>query len=280
MYKKQRTPFGVLLLLNLQRYIIKLKKHERGYRGMNKLSGKCAIVTGASNGIGRSIAVKLAEEGAFVIINYNSDIKAAEETLNVIKKNHGYAHIYKADVSDYTQVKKLVKFAIDTFGKVDILVNNAGISKVGLFMDFNEKQWDDLINVNIKGAFNCSHAVIPNMIENKKGIIINMSSMWGNSGASCEVVYSATKGAVNSFTKALAKELGPSNIRVNAISPGVINTKMNKWLTEEEKSDLLDSVPLMRFGETSDVANLAAFLASDESSYITGQIITIDGGFI
>lgn len=280
MYKKQRTPFGVLLLLNLQRYIIKLKKHERGYRGMNKLSGKCAIVTGASNGIGRSIAVKLAEEGVFVIINYNSDIKAAEETLNVIKKNHGYAHIYKADVSDYTQVKKLVKFAIDTFGKVDILVNNAGISKVGLFMDFNEKQWDDLINVNIKGAFNCSHAVIPNMIENKKGIIINMSSMWGNSGASCEVVYSATKGAVNSFTKALAKELGPSNIRVNAISPGVINTKMNKWLTEEEKSDLLDSVPLMRFGETSDVANLAAFLASDESSYITGQIITIDGGFI
>ncbi|MDF2882535.1 MAG: 3-oxoacyl-[acyl-carrier-protein] reductase [Clostridiaceae bacterium] len=247
---------------------------------MNNLSGKCAIITGASNGIGRSIALKFAEEGAYVIINYNTDIKAAEETLNVIRRNKGYAQIYKADISDYTQVKNLVKFAIDTYGKVDILVNNAGISKVGLFMDFHEDQWDSLINVNIKGVFNCSHAVIPNMIQNKKGVIINMSSMWGNSGASCEVVYSATKGAVNSFTKALAKEMGPSNIRVNAISPGVINTRMNQWLTEEEKNDLLDSIPLTKFGETSDVANLAAFLAEDNSSYITGQIITIDGGFI
>lgn len=247
---------------------------------MNNLSGKCAIVTGASNGIGRSIALKLAEEGAYVVINYNSDVKAAEETLNIVRKNQGYAEIYKADVSDYNQVQSMIKFAIDTYGKVDILVNNAGISKVGLFMDFNEEQWDSMINVNIKGVFNCSHAVIPNMIQNKKGVIINMSSMWGNSGASCEAVYSATKGAVNSFTKALAKELGPSNIRVNAISPGVINTRMNKWLTEEEKNDLLDSIPLMKFGETYDVANLAAFLAQDNSGYITGQIITIDGGFI
>lgn len=247
---------------------------------MNNLSGKCAIVTGASNGIGRSIALKLAEEGAYVVINYNSDVKAAEETLNIIRKNQGYAEIYKADVSNYNQVQDMIKFAIDTYGKVDILVNNAGVSKVGLFMDFNEEQWDSMINVNIKGVFNCSHAVIPNMIQNKKGVIINMSSMWGNSGASCEAVYSATKGAVNSFTKALAKELGPSNIRVNAISPGVINTRMNKWLTEEEKNDLLDSIPLMKFGEAHDVANLAAFLAQDNSGYITGQIITIDGGFI
>ena len=247
---------------------------------MSNLSGKCAIVTGASRGIGRSIALKLAEEGAYIVINYNSDVQSAEETLNIIKKNHGYGEIYKADVSNYNQVQGMIKFAIDTYGKVDILVNNAGISKVGLFLDFNEKQWDSLINVNIKGVFNCCHAVIPNMIQNKKGVIINMSSMWGNSGASCEAVYSATKGAVNSFTKALAKELGPSNIRVNAISPGVINTRMNKWLTEEEKSDLLDSIPLMKFGEACDVANLAAFLAQDDSGYITGQIITIDGGFI
>lgn len=247
---------------------------------MSNLSGKCAIVTGSSNGIGRSIALKLAEEGAYIIVNYNSDKKAAEETLEIIRKNHGYAEIYRADVSNYTQVKKLVEFAIDTYGKVDILVNNAGISKVGLFMDFNEEQWDSLINVNIKGVLNCCHAVIPNMIQNKSGVIINMSSMWGNSGASCEAVYSATKGAVSSFTKALAKELGPSNIRVNAISPGVINTRMNQWLTEEEKNELLDSIPLKKFGETQDVANLAAFLAKDNSSYITGQIITIDGGFI
>lgn len=247
---------------------------------MSNLSGKCAIVTGASNGIGRSIALKLAEEGAYVVINYNSDVKAAEETLNIIRKNQGYAEIYKADVSNYNQVQGMIKFAIDTYGKVDILVNNAGVSKVGLFIDFNEEQWNSLINVNIKGVFNCCHAVIPNMIQNKKGVIINMSSMWGNSGASCEAVYSATKGAVNSFTKALAKELGPSNIRVNAISPGVINTRMNKWLTEEEKNDLLDSIPLMKFGEAYDVANLAAFLAQDNSGYITGQIITIDGGFI
>ena len=154
------------------------------------------------------------------------------------------------------------------------------MSKVGLFMDQEPSLWNNILDVNLKGTINCSHNAIKEMIKQKKGSIINISSMWGEVGASCEVIYSASKGAVNAFTKALAKELAPSNIRVNAIAPGVIDTEMNKWLTKDERATLIDEIPMMKFGEISDVGMLVTFLASENSKYITGQVITIDGGFL
>lgn len=244
------------------------------------LSGKVALVTGASRGIGRSIAIELAKRGASVIINYNKNDEQATETLNMIKEINGYGMLMKTDVSKYTDVKSMIGEIVRTFGKIDILVNNAGISKTGLFIDMEEEDWENIINTNLKSMFNCAHNAVKHMLEQKAGVIINISSIWGNVGASCEVIYSASKGGINSFTKALAKELAPSNIRVNAIAPGVIDTEMNKWLSKEEMESLINEIPMMRLGRGEDVANLAVFLCSDEAKYITGQIMTIDGGFI
>lgn len=165
-------------------------------------------------------------------------------------------------------------------GKIDILVNNAGISHIGLFMDITIEEIEKVINTNLLGAIYLTNQVIKDMISRKSGNIINISSMWGDVGASCEVLYSAAKGGLNSFTKALAKEVAPSNIRVNAISPGVINTKMNSFLGEEDKKSLEEEIPLGRFGESSEIGEIAVFLSSEASSYITGQIIRADGGFI
>jgi len=247
---------------------------------MNILKGKIAVVTGSSKGLGRAIAKKLATEGALVVVNYKSDDASAMNVVDEIKDAGGYAIKYKADVSKYDEANILIEDTVKTFGKIDILVNNAGISKVGLFMDMEECDWDSLINTNLKGMFNTCHTAVKYMIGEKSGSIINISSIWGNVGASCEVIYSASKGGVNSFTKALAKELAPSNIRINAISPGVIKTTMNNWLTEEEIIALKEDIPMGEFGEQEDVANLACFLCSDESKYITGQIITLDGGLV
>lgn len=244
---------------------------------MVDLSGKVAIVTGGSRGIGRSIALELTKAGANVIINYNKNKEAAMETLNSIDKLGGYGDIYRADISNYNDAKELIDFTINKFGKIDILVNNAGISKIGLFIDMSESDWDNMINTNLKGAFNCSHNVVKHMLEKGCGTIINVSSMWGNVGASCEVIYSASKGGINSFTKALAKELGPNNIRVNAVAPGVINTDMNRCLCKEDLENLKNEIPLMRLGEGEEVGKLVAFLSSQDASYINGQIITIDG---
>ena len=202
---------------------------------MGLLSGKVALVTGGSRGIGRGIALELAKAGCSVIINYRKDKSGAEETLDILNKIGGYA---------------------------------------------KEEDWDEIINTNLKGVFNCCHSVVPHMLSKGVGSIINISSMWGNVGASCEVIYSASKGGINSFTKALAKELGPSNIRVNAISPGVINTDMNSWLSEEDVNELQQEIPLCKFGECEDIGNTVVFLASDNSKYITGQIITVDGGMV
>jgi 3-oxoacyl-[acyl-carrier protein] reductase len=245
-----------------------------------ELKGKVAIVTGASRGIGKGIAIELAKAGACVVINYKSNDEAAEKTLKEIRELGVYGLKIKGDISDYEFSKQMIKTTVEKLGKVDILINNAGISKVGLFMDATQEEWDNILNVNLKGAINCSHSVVKEMIKQKSGSIINISSIWGNVGASCEVIYSASKGAINSFTKALAKELAPSNIRVNAIAPGVIDTEMNGWLSYDDREALVQEIPMMKFGEVQDIGKLVAFLASENSKYITGQVITIDGGML
>lgn len=245
---------------------------------MSNLVGKVAVVTGASRGIGRSIAVDLAKEGASVVINYKEDCEGACKTLDIVKSAGRYGIVCKADIAKYIDSQKLIKEAVNHFGKIDILVNNAGISTVGLFMDMKEEDWDKIIDVNLKGTVNCSHNAIKYMISQKSGCIVNMSSMWGNMGASCEVMYSATKGAINLFTKSLAKELAPSNIRVNAVAPGVIDTDMNKWLDKDEKLELEQEIPVGKFGTTDDISSVVSFLCKSDSKYITGQVIGVDGG--
>lgn len=245
-----------------------------------ELSGKVALVTGASRGIGRSTAVELARAGAIVAVNYRKDEEGALETLRLIKEAGSYGICIKADVSSYKEVSSMIDEISMKYGGIDILINNAGISKIGLFMDMTEVEWNELLDINLKGIINCSHCVLKYMISKKSGSIINISSIWGNVGASCETIYSAAKGGINSFTKALAKELAPTNIRVNAIAPGVINTEMNNHLSPEEKEELKLQIPMMRFGNGEDIGKLVVFLAGDNSSYITGQIITVDGGMI
>lgn len=244
------------------------------------VSEKVALVTGGSRGIGKSIAIELAKKGYHVIINFNKDESGADETLKLINRDGGKASIYRCDISQFSMVGKMIEDIVKLFGNIDILVNNAGISKIGLFMDASEKDWDDIINVNLKGVFNCCRAVINPMIMAERGSIINISSIWGNVGASCEVIYSASKGGINSFTKALAKEIASSGIRVNAISPGVIETDMNKFLSPEEKKDLLQEIPMGKLGKAEDIAKLVVFLSSENSNYITGQVITVDGGML
>ncbi|EQB86019.1 3-oxoacyl-[acyl-carrier protein] reductase [Clostridium punense] len=243
-----------------------------------KFSGKVVLITGGTRGIGKSIALEFAKEGATLALNYVNDDERAEETLKEIKEIGGYGILIKGDVSNYTFAGKMVEQVIKTLGKVDILVNNAAISKIGLFMDMEECDYNSVMDINFKSVYNTSHSVIKHMITNKRGNIINISSMWGNLGASCEVLYSSSKGAINSFTKSLAKELAPSNIRVNAVAPGVINTEMNAWLTKEEREELVNEIPLGRLGNGEEVAKVVAFLASEDSSYVTGQIINVDGG--
>lgn len=247
---------------------------------MNTLSGKVVLITGASKGIGKAIALRFAKEGASVIINYRKSHVEAEEVKSTIEELGGYAFLLQGDVSDYTTCSDMMKTIIDKFGKIDILINNAAISQIGIFYDCTEEIFDNIINTNLKGVFNLTHNAVKHMLPRREGVIINISSMWGEVGASCEVIYSASKGGINSFTKALGKELAPSNIRVNAISPGVINTSMNSWLSEEEREELLSEIPMMRMGKPEEIASLAVFLASDQCTYMTGQVLRVDGGFI
>jgi 3-oxoacyl-[acyl-carrier protein] reductase len=247
---------------------------------MNKLSGKVALITGASRGIGRAIAIEFARQGASVIINYSNDYEGAKETLEEVKRLNGYGIIIKGDISSFGECSAIVKETLKAMGKIDILINNAGISHIGLFMDATEEEIQRVMSTNLLGAIYLTKHVIKDMMLRKNGNVINISSMWGEVGASCEVLYSTAKGGLNLFTKALAKEVAPSNIRVNAISPGVIDTKMNSFLGEEEKISLEEEIPLGRFGKPSEIGKLAVFLCSEDSSYITGQIIRADGGFI
>lgn len=234
---------------------------------------KTAVITGSSRGIGKAIAEEFAKNGYHVILNAS---KSADELNDAYEEflSKGYScEAVLADVSDYEECKKLFIKA------PDVLVNNAGISHIGLFTDLTPESFKHLIDVNLMSAFNCSHIALKTMIRNHCGNIINISSIWGERGASCEVVYSASKGGINSFTKALAKEVGLSGIRVNAISCGVIDTKMNACFDEEEKAALCDEISLARFGKAEEIAKLAYFLAEDDKSgYINGQIITADGG--
>ena len=243
------------------------------------LSGKVILVTGASRGIGRAIAIELASKGAAIAINYSKDDEGAKATLENVIKNGGYGKLFKKDISNYNNCRELIDEVLGTFGKLDVLVNNAGISKFGLLMDMSLEEINDLVNTNLMGAIYLSKLAINNMMRNG-GNIINISSVWGEVGASCEVIYSATKGGLNLFTKALAKEVASFNIRVNSVAPGVINTEMNNVLDSEDKEVLKNEIPMMRFGEAHEVARVVSFLCEDKCKYLTGQIIRIDGGFI
>ncbi len=247
---------------------------------MGSLRGKVALVTGASRGIGKAIALELSRDGASVIINYSKDNNGAELTLVEIIANGGSAKLLKGDISSFEKSKIMIDEAIKMFGKIDILVNNAGISQIGLFMDSSEEDIDAIIGTNLLGAMYLSKHVLPHMISKGSGNIVNISSMWGEVGASCEVLYSASKGGLNLFTKALAKEVALSGVRVNAIAPGVIETEMNSFLGEEERKALEEEIPMGRFGDTKEIGKAVSFLCDDNCKYLTGQIIRIDGGMI
>ncbi len=252
---------------------------EHVKNNMDKLLGKSAIVTGASRGIGRDIAIKLSENGALVIVNYSKDEEGANETCNIIKEKGGFALKFKANVSNFDEAKDLVEFTVKNTGRLDIVVNNAGISNIGLFMDSTEEDIKKLMGINLFGTLYVTKHALGHMLS-RGGNIVNISSMWGEVGASCEVLYSSSKGGINLFTKALAKEMAPSNIRVNAIAPGVIDTSMNAFLNEDDRKELEEEIPLGRFGKGEEIANAVVFLCSNESSYLTGQVIRIDGGMI
>ena len=239
---------------------------------------KIAIVTGASRGIGREIAKTLAREKIKVIANYCHSEKQAIELQEELKQENIEIDIVKADVSKREEAKKLANFAIQQYGKIDILVNNAGISEYKLFSDETDEDWNRVINTNLYSAFAMCQEVIPNMICNKSGCIINISSIWGLVGASLEVIYSVSKAGMDGLTKALAKELGPSNIRVNSIAPGAIDTDMDKNMTQEEWKELKDEIPMERIGLPEDIAKCVKWLIED--SYTTGQIISINGGWV
>ena len=236
------------------------------------------IITGASRGIGREIAKRLAMKGLTVIANYNKSEEEANKLKKELEEKGFIIDIVKADVSKREEAKELVKFALDKYGRIDILINNAGISEYKLFTDETDEDWDKIINTNLYSVFAMSQEVIPNMIHNKKGLIINMSSAWGVVGGSLEVIYSVSKAGVDGLTKALAKELGPSNIRVNSIAPGMIYTKMNSKFTKEELEEIKEEIPLGKIGDTTDVAKCVEWLIEDK--YTTGQVISINGGWI
>lgn len=244
------------------------------------MRNKTVFVTGSSRGIGKEIARKFAELNYNVVINCVNRIDDLNATAKMLEEINPNILPILGDISDYNQCIHIFETIKNRFGDVDILVNNAGLSFVGLFTDMSPETWQRLIKTNVEGVFNCSHIACKSMIFNKSGSIINISSIWGDVGASCEVVYSSTKGAINSFTKALAKELAPSMIRVNAVSCGAINTEMNNFMSEEEKYNFAQDIPYMRFGDAEEVANLVLYLASENSTYITGQVITIDGGYL
>ncbi|CEN75499.1 3-oxoacyl-ACP reductase [[Clostridium] sordellii] len=244
---------------------------------MNK---KTALVTGASRGIGKSIATLFAENGYNVLINYNNSEKEALDLYNELKSRGLSVDTYKADVSKKEEVNLMINYCIGQFERIDILINNAGISRTNLFKDISYEEWDEVINTNLNSVFYTTKKALQYMIPQMSGKIINISSIWGMVGGSYEVHYSTSKAAIIGMTKALAKELGPSNIQVNCIAPGVIKTDMLDNLEEETVDMLIEETPLMRLGTPEDIANCALFLGSEKSNFITGQIISPNGGFV
>jgi 3-oxoacyl-[acyl-carrier protein] reductase len=248
--------------------------------GMELKMRKTVLITGASRGIGRATAEIFATEGYNVVINYLGSQRHAEELYAALEAKGYPALAVKADVALRPQVDAMVHSAVSRFGGIDVLVNNAGIAQQKLFGDITQCDWDRMLAVNLTGVFNCCQAVLPHMLHNKSGRIVNVSSMWGVAGASCEVHYSAAKAAVIGFTKALAKELGPSNIQVNCVAPGVIDTDMNAELSADDRAALIEQTPLMRIGTPLDAAQAIYFLASDKAAYFTGQVLGVNGGFV
>lgn len=241
---------------------------------------RSALVTGSSRGIGRAIALRLSQEGWAVCINYFQHREAGEETLRQIRAAGGEAILYGADVADAAAVSAMVREARARLGPVELLVNNAGIAGQRLFQDVSDEMWNRYFAVNLGGARNAIRAALPHMIHEKRGCILNISSIWGLRGASCETTYACTKAALIALTRSLALELAPSHIRVNCIAPGVIQTDMVQALGEGTLRQLAEETPLGRLGTAEEIAHAAAFLTSDAAGFITGQVLTADGGFI
>ncbi|MBC7876948.1 MAG: 3-oxoacyl-[acyl-carrier-protein] reductase [Anaerolineales bacterium] len=242
------------------------------------LENKVALITGGSRGIGRAIALDFASRGASVVVNYNKSPESAEEVVQMIQAAGGKAASYQADVSDFKQAEALVKFTIETFGDLSILVNNAGITRDQLIMMMPEADWDAVINTNLKSTFNCSKVAVKHMMRKRVGRIINIASVAGQMGNPGQTNYSASKGGQIAFTKALAREVAARNITVNAIAPGFVDTEILDAMAPETLEAMLKMVPLGRKAKPEEIAYAAAFLASDEAAYITGQVLGVDGG--
>lgn len=238
---------------------------------------KVIVVTGGSRGIGAEIVKELARLGHIVILNYNKSQSCAIIVENELKNEGHFVDIFKADVSNSIEAKKLITFAIEKYGKIDVLINNAGICQDKLFTDITDEEWQNMMNNNLNSAFYCTREAVKNMIHNKSGSIINISSIWGITGGSMEVHYSTAKAGLIGFTKSLAKELGPSNIRVNAIAPGIIDTDMNKSYSKEDIENIKSEIPLGKIGTTHSIAKCVKWLLEDD--YTTGQVISINGGW-
>jgi len=241
---------------------------------------RTVLITGASRGIGAACAAAFAADGWNVAINYFSGEEKALALSSSLKQNGANALAVRADVSDPAQVRDMAAQVLLHFGRIDALINNAGIAQQKLFCDLTDADWDRMFDVNVKGVFYCSRAVLPHMIHNKQGKIVNISSVWGIAGASCEVHYSASKAAVIGLTKALAKELGPSGIQVNCVAPGVISTDMNAKLDNDAISRIREETPLGVLGSAEDIANAVLFLSSEKADFITGQVLSPNGGFV
>ncbi len=241
---------------------------------------KTVLITGASRGIGAEIARQFALGSYNVAINYNKSESSALSLKQEITENGGTAEIFKADVSNHNEVVKMVESIYSTFGFIDVLVNNAGIAQQILFTDITPDIWANMLNTNLTSVYNCCNAVLPKMISEHKGNIINIASMWGETGGSCEVHYSASKAGVIGLTKALAKEVGLSGIRVNCVSPGVVMTDMMSGFTQETLDSLAEETPLNKLGNSLDIANAVLFLADEKSSFITGQVLGVNGGIL
>ena len=239
---------------------------------------KIAIVTGGSRGIGRAIVESLARKGIKVIANYNKSEEKANELKEKLAKENIIIDIFKADVSKRADVKEMIDFVINKYGKIDILINNAGISQEKMFQDITDEDWEEIVKVNLYSVFCVTQETIKNMLKNKDGCIINISSIYGINGGSCAVAYSATKAGIDGMTKALAKELGPSNIRVNSIAPGGMDTDMNSYLTEQEWEEIKNETPLQKIGKGIDIAKCVEWLVED--NFTTGQVISINGGLV
>ena len=242
------------------------------------LENKVALVTGAGRGIGRAIAIALAKEGAEVIVNYNGSEERAKEVKQTIEGNGGKASIYKCNVSDFEACEAMIKDVVKEYGHLDILVNNAGITRDGLIMKMKEEDFDAVLNVNLKGTFNTIRHTARQMLKQRSGKIINISSVSGILGNAGQANYAASKAGVIGLTKTMARELGSRGITVNAVAPGFVDTEMTEVLSEELKESACKQIILGRFGKPEDIANTVVFLASDKADYITGQVISVDGG--